>query len=427
LKLAEFADLLAGKSWPGFSCGRTSFHLSGAYSQLGDAEMLVQRGAHLFAGRNGGASQLQEVFHLKMNLILQALEQTREAIRSHQLPILNLSAESFRVRLSETGAGLPYFWTACVELVESSAGVPLLIATSESRYFIPPAMPGPSIYRPQTLSVLTHGEGTLRIRKILPPVPEGTCIEATLATDERLEIAGSDLIHVRLALPIGRVDLYGHADESRALAKGETRIRTLPQKLNDGVLTALDEAAGTPVTTARYEILPLLASPYDMYAAAVLAARILLVDEGNTLAIAVDELLSLARQVSTKYVEESPFAGRLRATVEGDPRWEASLGSHRLTSHPGMREMAARVVPAELWWETVGVILRLFPGAGPDSFCRDFGDAPSLALDAIFERPLAELKLLQLRSRSLVVTDWDQNIEVRNAIGTVMAKHGLGR
>jgi hypothetical protein len=425
LKLAEFSDLLAGKSWPGFSCGRASFSLGGAYSQLGDAELLVQRGAHLFGGRSGGAAQLQEVFHLKLNLILQTLIQTREAIRSQQLPILNLSAESFRVRLSETGTGLPYFWTACVELVESSAAVPLSIATSESRYFIPPTTPGPSIYRPQTLSGLMHGEGTLRIRKVLPPVPEGSCLEATLATDERLEIAGSDLIHVRLALPTGRVDLYGHADESHALAKGETRIRTLLQKFDDDVLTALDQAAGTPVATARFEILPLLASPYDMYAAAVLAARILLVDEENPLAVAVDEFLSLARQVSTKYVKESPFALRLRAVIDEDPRWWPSLGPHRLTSHSGMRETASRVIPADLWWDTIGIILRLFPGAGPDSFCRDFGDAPSLALDGIFERPLAELELLQLRSRSLVITDWDQNVEVRNAIGAVMAKHGI--
>ena len=427
LKLAEFTDLLAGKSWPGFSCGGASFRLGGCYSQLGDAAMLVQRGAHLFAGRSGGAGQLREVFHLKVNLIFQVLTQTREAIRSQQLPFLNLSAESFRVRLSEAGTGLPYFWTAMVELVESSAGVPLSIPTSQARYFIPPTIPGPSIYLPQTLSGMTQGEGTLRIRKILPPVPEGTCVEATLATDERLELAASDLVHVRLTLAIGRVDLYGHADESHALAKGETRIRTLPQKLADDVLAALDQATGTPVTAAHFEILPLLASPYDMYAVAVLATRILLVGEENTLAIAMDELLSLARQVSTKYVEKSSFAVRLRAVIDEDPRWAASLGPHRLTSHPGMGKIAARAVPSGLWWETVGIILRLFPGAGPDSFCRDLGDAPSLALDGIFERPLSELELLQLRSRSLVVTDWDQNLEVRDAIDAVMAKHGRGR
>jgi hypothetical protein len=425
LKLTEYADLLAGKSWAGFSYGRTFFDFGGAYSQLGDAEILVQRGAHLFSGRSGGSAQLREVFHLKVNLILQVLTQTREAIRSQQLPMLNLSAESFRVRLSETGAGLPCFWTACVELVESSAGVPLAIPTSGSRYFVPPEVSGPSIYRPQTLAVLTDGEGTLRIRKILPPVPEGTSIEATLATDERLEIAGSDLIHIRLTLPVGRVDLYGHADESHALAKGETRIRTLPQKLGEDVLTALDHAAGTPITTARFEILPLLASPYDMYAAAVLAARVLLVDMENTLAIAVDELLSLAREISTKYDEERPFAERLRSIIGGDPRWGASLGPQRLTSRPEMRKTAAQSIPSDLWWETIGIILRLFPGAGPDSFCRDFGDAPSLALDAIFEKPLAEFELLQLRARSLIISDWDQNVEIRNAIGTVMAKHGI--
>ena len=425
LRLTEFADLLAGKSWPGFSCDCGFFHLGGAYSQLGDAEMIEQRGGYLFAGRNGGASQLQELFHLKMNLILQILTETREAIRSQQLPMLNLSAESFRVRLSETGAGLPFFWTATVELVESSAGVPLLIATSESRYFIPPAVPGPSIYRPEILKVLTHGEGTLIIRKVLPPLPEGTCLEATLVTDERLEIAGSDLIHVRLALPVGRVDLYGHAEALDLVRKGETRIRTLPQKLNENVRTALEQSAGTPITTAQFETLPLLASPYDMYAAAVVAARILFVDDENTLAIAVDELLSLARQVSVGYTEGSPLSERLRATIDKDSRWRLSLGPHRLTSRPGLREIASQAVPAELWWETVGIVLRLFPGIGPDSFCRDFGDAPSLALDGIFDKPLTELRNLQLRSRSLVVSDWVQNVEIRDAIEAVRARHGI--
>jgi hypothetical protein len=422
LKLADFADVLAGKSWSGFSCAETSFDLGGAYSELQDAGRIVQQGAHLFAGRDGGAGQLREVFHLKLNLILQVLVQTREAVRSQQLPMLNLSADSFRVRLSQTGAGLPFFWTARVELIESSAGVALPIPTSDLRYFMPPEIRGPSVYRPQTLSALTAGEGELRIRKVLDPGREGICLEATLATDERLAIASSDLVHIRLGLPTGRVDLYGYADESAALAKGETRIRTLPQKLPDSVITALGQATGTPIRTAHFEILPVLASPCDMYAAGVVAARILLVDEENTLSVAVDELLSLAQQLTIQYDHERPFASRLHAIVDADPRWAPALGPHRLIAIPGMREMAPRIVPTDLWWDTVGVILRLFPGSAPDSFCRDFGDAPPLALDAIFEKPLAELELLQVRTRSLVVTDWDQNLEIREAIANVMAK-----
>jgi len=422
LKLTDFADLLAGRSWPGFACGGVSFDLGGAYSQLRDPELLIQRGAHLFAGRDGGASRLREVFHLKMNLVLQVLTEAREAIRSQQLPMLNLSTESFRVRLSQTGAGLPFFWTALVELVESAAAVALPIETSETRYFIPPAMSGPSICRPQTLSGLTHGDGVFRIRQVLAPVPEGTCLEGTLTTDERLEIAASDLIHIRLGFSGGRVDLYGHADETAALAKGELRIRTLPQRLPDGLLAALHQATGTPIRTAHFEILPVFASPCDLYATAVLAARILLVDEENTLSLAVDQLLSLAQQAATNYEERKPFNERLRAIVNEDPRWGPALGPHRLVSNPGMREIASKTIPTDLWWDTIGVILRLFPGTGPDSFCRDFGDAPPLALDAIFETPLAELELLQMRTRSLVVTDWDQNIEVREVIAAVAAK-----
>jgi len=320
---------------------------------------------------------------------------------------------------------LPFFWTARVELVESCAGVALPIPTSDLRYFVPPAIPGPSVYRPQTLTALAAGEGELRIRKMLDPGPEGISIEATLATDERLAITGSDLIHIRLGLPVGRVDLYGYADESAALAKGETRVRTLPQRLPDSVMTALGQATGTPIRTAHFEILPLLASPCDMYAAGVIAARILLVDEENTLSVAVDELLSLAQQLATQYDHERTFPARLRAIVDADPRWGPALGPHRLVANSGMRETAARVIPSDLWWDTIGLILRLFPGTGPDSFCRNFGDAPPLALDAIFEKPLAELELLQVRSRSLVVTDWDQNIEIREAIAKVMAKHAM--
>ena len=42
---------------------------------------------------------------------------------------------------------------------------------------------------------------------------------------------------------------------------------------------------------------------------------------------------------------------------------------------------ALRLVPAELWCDTLAVIISLFPGIGPDSICRDFGDVPALALE----------------------------------------------
>ena len=422
LALTEFADVLAGKAWPGFSTGRVMLRLDGAYSDLGDFDTLLQRGAHLFSGRIGRAGRLLEVLHLKLNLVQQVLTETRAAIRLQQLPFLTLGAESFRVRLSETGTGLPFLWTARVDLVESSCGIPLPVETSGSRYFIPPALPGTSIYRPPMLTLPTAGEATLRVREVLPKAAEGVSIEATLATDERLEIAASDLVHIRLSLPIGRVDLYGRLNEAQALAKGEARLRTLPQQLPDSVSAALAQAAGASITKATFEILPLLSSPCDLYSAAVLATRILLVDEENTLAIVVDEMLSLARQLAAEHSPGAPFSDRLRAITRRDPRWSESLGPHRLVRDPATREIARQIVPPELWWDAIGSILRLFPGVGPDSFCRDFGHAPALALDRIFDEPIAELELLQLRSRSLLITDWNRNAEVQDAIEAVRAR-----
>jgi hypothetical protein len=300
----------------------------------------------------------------------------------------------------------------------------LNLPTNNTRYFLPPELPGPSIYRPQSLSLPARGLASVRIRKVLPPTLQGVAIEATLSTDERLNVAASDLIHVRLTLPIGRIDLYGHVDQSQALAKGETRFRTLPQTLPASVVSALELAAGAPVNQATFEVLPLLSTPCDLYAAAVLAVRILLVDDENSLPVALDEMLSLARQTGAEFDPKLPFLIRLRSIIESDPRWRESLSPKRLVRDVETRKIALDVIPGEVWWDLIGLVIRLFPGTGPDSHCRDLGDAPSLALDRIFEEAIDGLEHLQLRTRSLVVADWNQNIEIHDAIYALVSKYG---
>jgi hypothetical protein len=423
LSLSEFADVLGGKSWSGIHFdmnGGGGIPLGAAYSGLADIDQAIQEGAHLFTGRNGKAARLLEVLHLKLNLILQTIVETRNAIRLQQLPFLGLNTDSFRVRLSETGTGLPCLWTANVDLIESSRAIPLALETSRARYFLPAESPSPSVFRPRNLGVPLQGKATIRIRKVLPPTPEGICIEATIASDERLEIAASDLLHIQFTLVPHQINLFGRVDESQALATGETRFRTVPQELSETQQQALEKAAGTPIHQVNFEVLPLLSSPCDMYSLAVIATRILLVNGENTLAIALDEILSLARQISTE--KDAPFPAQLQDVIERDPRWSESLGPHRLTFDPEMRARAAHVVPPELWWQALGLIVRLFPGVGPASFCRDFGDAPPHALEKIFEEPIADLARLQLRSRSLVVPDWNQNLEIHDAIYAVLAK-----
>jgi hypothetical protein len=81
---------------------------------------------------------------------------------------------------------------------------------------------------------------------------------------------------------------------------------------------------------------------------------------------------------------------------------------------------AYELLPPELWYHTLAAIIRLFPGIGPDSYCKDFGDSPALALEVIFNKPLEDLEKLLVRSRSLIVIDWNANREVHSAIRDVL-------
>jgi hypothetical protein len=238
---------------------------------------------------------------------------------------------------------------------------------------------------------------------------------------ERLAVSAHDLLWIRLPLPSGRLDLYGHLYAAESLAQGEVRFRTLPQKLPESALAALRAAEGVSFARSPFEVVPLLSTPCDLYAAGVLAVRTLLVDDQTTLPIALDEVLSLARQVAAEHQPETRLGTRIRSILERDPRYAASLGPHRLVREGLDPQTAARLLPGELWCDTLALVVSLFPGLGPDSGCRDFGDVPALALETVFNRPLEELEKLMVRSRSLIVIDWSFNQEIHSTIQGFLA------
>jgi hypothetical protein len=61
---------------------------------------------------------------------------------------------------------------------------------------------------------------------------------------------------------------------------------------------------------------PLLSTPCDLYSLAVLAVRALLVDQETTLAVALDEILSLARQLAAEHQPDVPLGERVRAVFD---------------------------------------------------------------------------------------------------------------
>jgi hypothetical protein len=351
-----------------------------------------------------------------MQLLAEIFRQARTFVQASQLPFLNLAADSFRVSLAEIGGGLPLLWTGRCALVKPGTAFALPVETIDFRYFIRARNAGASIYLPEGLSASLQGSGNARIRKVLPPDQGRTVLEGTLVVQERLAVSPHDLLWIRLPLPSGRLDLYGHLYAAEALAQGEIRFRSVPQQLPEAVVANLRAAEGVAFARAPFEVVPLLSTPCDLYALGVLAVRTLLVDADTTLPVALDEVLSLARQAGAEHKPDVPAGTRIRAILERDPRYAASLGPHRLNYGGLGPEEAARLLPLELWCDTLALVVSLFPGLGPDSVCRDFGDVPALALETVFNRPTEALEKLVVRSRSLIVIDWTYNQEINAAI-----------
>jgi hypothetical protein len=410
-----WVDLLSGAPWRGIEHGRDAVRLGGVYRTLQDRNTLEHGSGHLFFSARGLAARLAEAFHLKLHTLAAIFRLVHLHVQADRLPFLNLSAASFRLQLAESDAALPFLWNFKASLATPGEAVALPVATTSARYFVPAKFGGNSIYRPTTLTAPVDGAGQVRIRKVLAVKDTETMLEGTLATQERLVAGGNDLLWLRLSLPSGRVDLYAAIEPADGAASGEARFRTLPQNLPPGVITALRQAEGVPLPETPFQTVPLLSTPCDLYALGVLAVRTLLVDDELSLPVALDEILSLAGKSAAAHDPSQSPAERISALADGHESITATLGPHRLLREKIAPETA--IFPSDLWWDAISLIIRLFPGIGPDSLCRDFGDAPPLALESVFSEPLAELEKLLVRSRSLLLVDWNYNREIRSVIG----------
>ena len=166
----------------------------------------------------------------------------------------------------------------------------------------------------------------------------------------------------------------------------------------------------------QIEIIPLLSSPCDLYSLAVLAIRIFLVDNTNSLPVVLDETLSLMRQIEADFDENVSIEERISNLFSTDNRWFESLGPHHLTFDEITSDEIFSIIPLEIWWAILIIILKMLPGMGPDSECRDYGDAQAGGLHKIFERTMDDLDNLILKTRSLIVSDRQSNQEIAEVI-----------
>jgi hypothetical protein len=416
LDLEAYVDILSGAPWDGLKHGRSTLDLGEHINALRKDDVNLNVDGRLFLETRGRWGRLIETMHLKLRLLADIISSVHTMVGNLQRPLFNISSESWRVRLGEVGQGLPLLWTAKAVLNDPGDAIPLAIEGTDLQYYMPSSTSGTSIYRPLVSSLPTKGCASVRIRSVLSEENDVTVVDGTFATTERLDMASRDLVWLRINLACGDIDLYSHVESDSAMAADEWRFRTVGQRLKQPEISDLQAVAGVPMPKAPFEVIPCLSSPCDLYSLAVLATRILFVDSTNSLPLVLDEMLSLVRQIEADHDEAVSFENRIRDVFNKDKRWLESLGPHHLTFDETSPDEAFGMIPAELWWQTLRIISRMLTGLGPDSECKDYGDAQPGGLHKVFERTMEDIDNLIWKTRSLIVSDWDSNREISAVI-----------
>ena len=419
LSLEDFSDVASGQPWRGLGNARRTFQVPGVYRTLEDEDAMRYGNAHLFSAAQGRSGRLAEALYLKLQAFSQALRLVRDHVRQTQLPLLNLTADSFRVRLAATGPGLPFLWTSQVDLVQPGASFALPLRNTAARYFQGIQPLTTSVYRPGFVGIAQRGTANVRIRKVLPPTEEGIALEGTIRSSERLTNDANDLISVNLPLNEGNVDLLGYIDVTQARSEGEAVFRTLPQTYSSLLSAALRSAEGSTFSRLSFNILSPLSTPFDLYSLGVVALRLLLAAGNNALPDVLDRAFSLAHETA-RMTGGGELPERIAQAFADDPRWQETLGfQHALHTRAAEPAATDADLPRRLWWSTLALVLRLFPQLLPESFCKGYGDAPPLALETVFDAPLRELDGLLLRWRAYLLGGWRQNQEISRVIGSI--------
>ena len=419
--IETYIDILSGAPWDGLKHGRSLIDLGEQIEALRkDKENLCREG-RLFLGRRGRCGRLIETLHLKLRLLADIVSSTHAMVYHLQRPLLGLRPESWQVQLGDVGRGLPFLWTGRAVLSDSGDAVALAIEGSDLQYYAPSPASGTSVYRPVVSSLPVKGRAAVRIRSILSEATDATVVEGTLTTQERMDVTPHDLVWLSISLACGDIHLYAYLESDSAIAEGEWRFRTAAQNMRAPEASALKAAEGVPLPDIQFETIPFLSTPCDLYALAVLAVRILLVDNTNSLPVVLDEMLSLMHQIETEYDESAGLEKGISDMFDKDKRWLASLGPHHLTWDDISSDEAFCIIPPGLWRAILKTILRMFPGLGRDSTCKDYGDAQPGGLHKVFEPTMEDLDSLILKTRSLIVSDWESNREISAVIREYLA------
>ncbi len=412
LALHEYVRVLEGAPWEGIFHGRTTLDPTGAAPGLGPDGAA---GRFLLGGRGIGG-KLLETFALKVNLLLQIYRAVAAQVAAEKAPLLNIDEDSFRISLGTMSEFMPFLWTATSSLVRPGDAVALSIPQTDERHFVSASSGKLSVYRPQSAGNGASGRGTVRIREVLDDSRAGRVATGTLQTNEQFDVCDGSLIWLRVNLASGGLDLYAKLEQDAAATAGEWRFRTVGIKQDAAALADLEAAAGVPLQNVPFEFFPLNSTPCDLYALAVLSVRVLLLGQGSKMAVVLDELTSLGRAAGCAASGDDDLPQAIAAAFEKDVRWRNSLGPQHLTQDAISSEEAFALVPTDYWYGLLAMLVMMLPELTEHSICRHYGDAPSVALERVFDPCIHKAHSILIGLRNCMIPDAGSSNEIREII-----------
>jgi hypothetical protein len=426
----EFTDLLSGRI--ALANQISDLSLPAALQPLGGIDGKRIGAGAFFTQLNGGGARFAEIFHLKILLLAEMFELTRHSVEMQKAPFLNLGMDSFRVRFGAEGFGLPFLWSAQVTLNRPGEAFPLKVAQDEAAYFIFIGAPETTIFRPQGVAMhLRAVARNVSIRRVAAADAGRHVMDGTIRTDEPLIFSEQDLLGMEIPFqtPTGimRLPVHARLSEEQGRSAGEYSFRSLAFHIPESLVAALTKTDRFAATFHRvpFEIIPMLSTPIDLYSLAIISLRILVGNSRNNLGDVVDRVESLISHLENSAEKAADLPSRIAGAFGVSERGDVSDENNRFVQVLGPQnllevEMSAaeafQLLPARLWFETLAMVLRSFPGRGVENICKDYGDASPQALERVFERPLEDLEAIALKSRSLVMVDWTMTREIQSVL-----------
>jgi hypothetical protein len=421
LELEDFLQILEGRPWGGLGPGTAGLAPSGVYEALREWSANQKGMPFLLNGAGDAADRLNEILCLKLATLAGLIREVRGAVKASQSPLLNISPSSFRIEIPPVGGQFPALWSSRGLLVKPGQAHPLKIKATEQRYFIRLGKSEPSVYLPEGLGAHSFGIGSVRRRSVVSESGSVT-LEGTLVAEDYLRLDTNDLLWFKLPVGEERVEFYAHVQACEAVGPKEARFRTVPAQLPEPVVAALQATAA--FAKAPYEIWPLLSSPCDLHSLGILAIRTLFANSRSQLPAIIDDILGLARRVGKEVDANDKLFPRLKTILEAEPKLLDTVSPQNLVEREWSPQAARAQIHISIWLESVAWVLRLFPGTGAHSYCSSFGDVSPLALETVFDRPIADLERLTLRLRSVLLPTLHTNQEIASVLLEQLSREG---